>query len=150
MKFRVDCIGFSLFVPIFLGIATLSGCGPAAPTATGKVTYENEIIAKGNITFSPSSGGPIVGADIVNGNYSVSGLTVGKSRVTIIAVKDVPFARSSEDMAKIAETQKLKGNDNGLIDPADIIPENAKGNNEDFEIKAGTQVLDFNLSKPKN
>ena len=135
------------FVPLLIGFTTV-GCGPSFPTATGKVTYENELIAKGNITFSPASGGPIVGAEIVNGTYSVTGLTVGKARVSVIAVKDVPFARSSEDMAKMAETQKLKGNDSGLIDPADVIPANARGNNQEFEIKAGNQVLDFSLSKP--
>lgn len=127
----------------------LVGCGPGAPTATGKVTYDGEAIKTGNITFSPKTGGPIVGAEIKDGSYSVEGLTVGKSVVSIIAVKEVPFARSSEDMAKMAEEQKLKGNDNGLIDPADVIPENAVGNNSEVEIKAGKQVLDFALSKPK-
>ena len=148
MKFGVDCTRVGLVFPLLIGIANLIGCGPSSPTATGKVTYENELIAKGNITFSPASGGPIVGAEIVKGTYSVTGLTAGKSRVSVIAVKDVPFARSSEEMAKMAETQKIKGNDSGLIDPADIIPENAKGNNQEIEIKAGNQVLDFNLSKP--
>lgn len=136
-----------------IGLLTLAtmfvGCGPSSPSATGKVTYEGQPIRSGNITFSPTSGGPIVGAEIVDGTYSVTGLTTGKSVVNVIAVKDVPFARSSEEMAKMAEEQKLKGNDNGLIDPADIIPDNAVGNNAEVEIKPGAQELDFSLSKPK-
>ncbi len=135
-------------IPLAFLATVLVGCGSNSPTATGKVTYEGEAIKTGNITFSPISGGPIVGAEIVDGTYSVTGLTVGKSVVNVIAVKDVPFARSSEEMAKMAEEQKLKGNDNGLIDPADVIPENAVGNNAEVEIKPGEQVLDFALSKP--
>lgn len=130
-----------------LALFAMAGCGPAASSATGKVTYEGEPIKSGNITFSPASG-PIVGTEIKNGSYSVKGLSLGKSTVNIIAIKDVPFARSSEDMAKMAEEQKLKGNDNGLIDPADIIPDNAEGNNKQVEIKAGAQEINFDLLKP--
>lgn len=66
----------------------------------------------------------------------------------IEAVKAVPFARSSEEMAKRYEEQKAKGNATGLTDPADIIPPNAQGNNTRIEIIKGPQTHHFHLKKP--
>lgn len=131
-----------------LTILTLSalGCTPTSSSAIGSITFEGEPVDQGNITFSPRSG-PVVGGEIKNGKYSVAGLTPGPAVVNIIAVKNVPFARSSEEMARMAEEQKLKGNDNGLIDPADVIPEDAEGNNQTVSIAPGRQTLDFKLSR---
>jgi hypothetical protein len=46
-----------------------------------------------------------------------------------------------------AEVQQANNYD-GLIDSADIIPENAEGNNVQVEIKAGANVFSFHLKKP--
>jgi len=64
-----------------------------------------------------------------------------------MAVKEVPFARNSEDMAKMAanQTSGIKG----LIDPADIIPQNAEGNNRVLEFSLGNNKLELVLSRPK-
>ncbi|HEV7279268.1 MAG TPA: hypothetical protein VGN57_03565 [Pirellulaceae bacterium] len=55
----------------------------------------------------------------------------------MIAVKKVPFARSSEEMAHRAADAEKRGDRTGLIDPADIVPPDAVGNNATHDIKAG-------------
>ena len=64
------------------------------------------------------------------------------------AVKPVPFARSSEEMAKMAQAAKARGNATGLIDPADAIPPDAEGNNVTVDVKPGRQTRDFALQRP--
>jgi hypothetical protein len=51
-------------------------------------------------------------------------------------------------MAKRYEEAKAKGNATGLIDPADIIPPNAEGNNAKIELHKGAQTHHFHLKKP--
>lgn len=134
-----------------LGLITclfFCGCGSKSSTAVGTVTYAGQPVSRGTITFTPAGKGPIVGGEVKNGHYRVTGLTPGKTLVSIAAVATVPFARSSEVMAKMAQAQRLKGNDSGLIDPADIIPFNADGNNVEVHITEGEKVLDFALEVP--
>jgi hypothetical protein len=40
------------------------------------------------------------------------------------------------------------GDSTVLIDPADIIPPDAEGNNATMELKPGAQTLDFSLHRP--
>ena len=40
------------------------------------------------------------------------------------------------------------GNYDGLVDPADTIPDAAEGNNARVEVKAGDNKHDFHLKKP--
>ena len=136
---------------IFAGAAALVvGCGDSnLGTVHGTVTYEGAPIEKGSIDFLPADGkGASVGAEIVAGAYSAEGVPPGPKIVQVIAVKDVPFARSSEEMAQRAAEQAKSGNATGLIDPADVIPPDAVGNNQQHEIASGDQTLDIALTKP--
>jgi hypothetical protein len=101
------------------------------------------------VTFTPDGiAGSVVGAEVVDGKFSAKGVAPGKNIVQVIAVKEVPFVRSSEEMAKMAESQKGKTAIEGLIDPADIVPANAVGNNAAHNFVEGSNTLDLALTKP--
>jgi hypothetical protein len=137
-------------VPPALVLVLLAGCGGGnTATLTGEVTYDGQPVAEGYVTFLPADGqGPAAGGRIANGRYTVENLTPGPKVVKIEAVKEVPFARSSEEMAKRAAENKAKGDGSGLIDPADIIPPHAEGNNAKVEVKPGKHTVDFHLKRP--
>jgi len=72
----------------------------------------------------------------------------GPKLVRVNAVKKVNFASSSEEMMQRAAEARKTGNHDGLVDPADTIPENAEGNNAKVEVKAGEQTHNFALKAP--
>lgn len=128
-------------------LPALVGCGQKT-VVTGKVTYEGNPIAKGSISFLPADGkGPAAGGEIEEGRYQVEKITPGKKLVQIVGVKPVKFARSSEEMAKMAAEAGKKGDPSGIIDRADAVPADAVGNNAPVEIQSGPQTLDFDLKK---
>ena len=130
-------------------VVLIHGCGNNAARVTGQVTYEGELVGRGTITFLPVDGkGPTAGAAIVNGSFTVEDMLPGEKVVQIEAVKAVPFARSSEEMARMAAASKTRGDGSGIIDPADVIPPNAEGNHVNVNIKPGKQTRDFHLKKP--
>jgi hypothetical protein len=68
--------------------------------------------------------------------------------LTVAAVKQVTFSRSSEEMEKMAAAGKGKGAIEGLIDPADIVPSDAKGNGAEHTVNIGSNTIDLQLTKP--
>lgn len=125
-----------------------AGCGSTA-TVTGQVTYEGEPIKEGWIRFQPADGkGPDAAAPISDGRYTVANMLPGPKVVNVHATKQINFAKSTEELAKRHAENKAKGDASGLVDPADIIPNNAEGNNVTIEIAAGTHARDFALKKP--
>jgi hypothetical protein len=106
-------------------------------------------VKDGVVTFLPADGkGPPASGSITNGRYSLTDIRPGPKVVQIAAVKAVPFARNSEDMARRAAANKARGDGSGIIDPADVIPQNAEGNNVQVEVKPGPQTLDLSLKGP--
>ncbi len=133
---------------LVLALCLVPGCGKPS-SVSGRVTYEGENVADGTITFLPADGkGPSAGGKITDGRYTVSPITPGRKLVQIVSVKKVNFARSTEELAKMHEAEKARGNTTGLVDPADLIPANAEGNNAEVEVKQGNNPLDFALKKP--
>lgn len=127
----------------------LSGCGSSLGSVSGEVTYEGKPVGDGYITFTPSDGkGKDTGGPITSGHYQVSGLPPGPKVVKVIAVKQVNFASSSEEMMQRAAEARKLGSHDGLVDPADTIPENAEGNNAKVDVKSGAQTHDFVLKAP--
>jgi hypothetical protein len=136
--------GWSLVVAAVLA----AGCGSAV-TVSGEVTYDGKPVEDGRITFLPADGkGPSVGGVVTGGRYTVKNVTPGPKVVKVEAVKQVPFARSSEEMARRAAEARTRGDTSGIIDPADLIPPDAVGNNAAVEVGKGKQTLDFHLKKP--
>lgn len=130
--------------------AGLPGCNAnATATATGSVTYEGQPVGDGYITFTPADGkGQDAGGRIANGRYAVAGLPPGPKVVKVIAVRKVNFASTSAEMQQKAAEARKGGNHDGLVDPADTIPDDAEGNNVTVEVAPGSQTRDFNLKKP--
>ena len=136
--------------PGLLALALLPGCGGDSATVSGKVTYEGEPVAKGMVTLLPADGkGPAAGGPIVDGRYKVENVKAGLKVVKVEAVKAVPFARSSAEMARRAAENKAKGDATGIIDRADVIPADAEGNNAQLEVRPGKQEHDLHLKKPR-
>jgi hypothetical protein len=139
---------FTLNFAFCLALAA-AGCSSNTASVSGTVTYDGQPVGTGEVTFTPVDGiGPTSGGRIKDGQYTVDGLTPGRKTVKVMAVKAVPFARSTEEMARRAAENKSKGDGSGLIDPADTIPPDAEGNNATHEIKAGKQTLNLDLKKP--
>lgn len=130
-------------------LALSLGCGSPTASVQGSVSYEGVPIEKGMITFTPVDGkGTVVGCDIQNGSYLAKGVSPGKNVLTVAAVKKVTFSRSSEEMSKMAASNAGQGGIEGLIDPADIVPANAKGNGAEHTVTTGTNTIDLKLTKP--
>lgn len=75
-------------------------------------------------------------------------LTPGPKKVEIISTRKVNFAPSTEELAKKHAENVAKGNKTGIVEPADLLPPNAEGNNAKVELTAGAQQRDFALKKP--
>src|SRR6266850_2352751 len=141
----------SMRAALFLAlVATLSsGGGGTTASVSGEVTYEGSAVDDGYITFTPTDGqGKDVGGPITGGRYSLTGVPPGPKVVKVIAVKKVNFASTSEEMQRRAAEARKAGKFDGLVDPADTIPDNAEGNNAKVELKAGSNTFDFPLKKP--
>ena len=134
---------------VALIVVLAAGCESNMATVTGEVTYEGQAVGDGTITFLPADGkGQPASGKIVNGQYTVENLTPGPKVIQVVAVKAVPFARSSEEMAQRAAANRRRGDGSGLIDPADVIPSNAQGNNATVDIKPGKQTHSIHLRLP--
>src|SRR5437870_135240 len=135
-------------LPLALLVSLIPGCGSGSASISGEVTYNGEPVGDGSITFLAADGkGATAGGMIEGGRFAVHNVVPGPKVVKIEAVKKVPFARNSEDMAKRAAVNKFIGDGSGLIDPADVIPPNAEGNNEKVDIQPGKHSRDFHLKK---
>jgi hypothetical protein len=130
--------------------ASLVGCAPDKGVVTGSVDYNGQPVERGEITLTPVDGeGQPVGAPITAGRYEARDVPPGQKRVRIEAFKEVSFAASSQEMMERAQQAKARGDDSGLVDPADIIPPNAEGNDQQLEINAGRNEHNFHLTSPK-
>lgn len=148
MKSEIKCLNVIVLL-LLSTISTLVGCGGSTASVQGNVSYEGTPIQKGMVTFTPVDGkGSVVGCNIENGKYSATGVTPGKNVLSVVAVKEVTFARSSEEMEKMAASSKGKGAIEGLIDPADIVPADAKGNGAEHMVSEGSNTIDLQLTKP--
>ena len=121
------------------GLALIAvGCAESTPTVSGAVTYEGKEVASGRISFMPVGGqGTPFGGAIENGVYTIEKAYPGKRLVAITAKNKVKF--NGREMTMPAEGKPGE----------DLIPENAVGNMQEVEIKAGSQTLDFNLTAPR-
>lgn len=123
----------------------LHGCG-SSTTVSGGVTFDGRPITNGQITFLPEDGkGPVVGGPITEGRYRIDKVPPGRKIVQIVGVKKVNFAQSHEEMAAAAKNAAKQGDSSGIIERADIIPDDAEGNRSVVEVKSGDSTLDFSL-----
>lgn len=129
-----------------MSLITMAGCGasgPPAPTRAsvrGLVTWENQPITEGSITFVPvgdTKGSPAM-ARIVDGQYSLnstSGPPVGTHRVEILGNKQVGMMPAVPPATgEIPKVEQF------------IPPKYNKSSTLEREIVAGANKFDFELT----
>lgn len=128
-----------------LGIL-LTGC--EKPTSIqGRVTLNGEPVKQGTISFRPTDGkGPSTGGVIADGEYSVPKASVGSKVVLLTAIDPDKVTTSRAATDKLIQEARAKGIPPHIAVRADLIPPNAKGNNQVVEIQEGSQTLDFAVS----
>lgn len=130
-------------------VVALAGCGSSVASLSGNVTLDGKPLERGFINIQPVDGNTAAaGGEITSGRYSVKEIPPGKKVIEIIGVKKVTFASSTEEMMLAAEEAKKKGDDSGLVEPADIVPRNAEGNLQELELVPGSQRKNFDLKTP--
>lgn len=136
-------------VPLALGALLASGCADDVGLVSGEVSYEGQPVKKGYITFTPADGkGPMVGAPITDGKYSLDGVFPGSKVVKVEASSGAgPSLQTTEDVAKLSKEWKDKMGPDGVI-RTETLPADAVGNNQNFDVKVGPQTLDLALKKP--
>lgn len=125
-------------------VVGISGCSQSS-SLDGKASFQGVPIKEGWISLEPVDGkGPVAGAPITEGVFEVKGLVPGKKIVKINSVQDVKWVASSEEYAKMAETQKLSSRTD-VVFAADQVTEDTEGNYQELEILPGKQTKDFAL-----
>lgn len=142
----------TLLVALAAGCLALGGCGgtPGA-TISGDVTYDGQPVKKGRISFTPKSGkGQPVGAEILDGKYSVQGVSAGTQIVHVSAADENAKPLSTEDMMNAAkDPEKRKKLPPGGVFLNETIPANAGGNDSEVEVTGSSMEKSFHLTKPK-
>lgn len=124
----------------------LAGCDKST-SIQGRVTLNGKPVEEGTISFRPTDGkGPSAGGVIAYGEYSVPKASVGTKVVILTAIDPAKVTTSRAATEKLIQEARAKGIPQHIAVRADLIPPNAKGNNEVVEIKAGAQTLDFAVS----
>jgi hypothetical protein len=97
-------IGRQALLLAFLPLVALAGCGsdgPARAVVVGKVTYQGQPVADGEIRFTPIKGttGPLSVVKIVDGQFRadrLGGVPVATQRVEILAYRADPRYKGQE------------------------------------------------------
>jgi hypothetical protein len=117
------------------------GCGEGLYTAevTGKVTLDDKPLAKGDVMFHPTAGGPMAYATIgPDGGYTLrtagsDGLIPGEYTATVVAYTQDPWEGITEEQV-----------DQIRLVPARYADSNTSG--QEFVVVAGANECDIRLS----
>ena len=127
---------------LLIAFAIVSGgCGGskyASSSVSGRITINGAPVPKGFVNFSPigSTAGPVVAAEIVNGEYRCEKVPQGKVQVTFIAQAAEPT------------TVFDKVNNCTHEIPKDILP-SAYREGQPAQVGPGENKLDFDLKSSK-
>ena len=137
-------------------VLCVAGCSPRdAASLSGKVTFDGEPVANGNIRLLPKEGtaGHGGGAAIVNGSYEIpasGGLVAGDYSVVISATREA----TAEEAAKMGDGEEKAEKEEGEADKGDAAPKvqliPAKYNLEttlSVQVNTGVNTKDFDLEK---
>ena len=126
-----------------------AGCSGGTAAVSGEVTYDGHPVKAGYITFTPAGGhGPAVGTPITDGRYAADNVPPGPKLVKVEASSGAgPSVQSTADMERLSKEWKGKVSPDGII-RTETVPQDAEGNNQKADIKAGAQTLDLHLKKP--
>jgi hypothetical protein len=127
------------FILIGILLAVVTGCSGSQATLRGTVTARGKPLEEGFVSLMPIAGhdAATAGAPVENGVFVVTNLKPGKYRITIAGGgRSKPVPASQSDMMKMSERDlRIEGQ----------VPANARGNNQDIEVKPGVQELDITL-----
>ena len=134
---------------VALFACALGGCGSGGGTVSGEVSYDGKPVKNGYISFLSDDGkGAAVGAPITDGKYTAEKVPTGKRVVKIEAAdKAGPSIQTTEELERFSKENKGKIGPSGIIS-TESVPQDAEGNNQKVEVKAGSQTMNFALKKP--
>lgn len=118
------------------------GCfGDSTGTLKGTVSFDGVPLEYGSITFCPVQGDASTsGGMIEGGKYEASGLTPGRYSALIVAGVDY----KPEQSEQLSDEERMKQRQGGGPPIAKITPE-TEGNQQEVEVKTGSQELNFIL-----
>jgi hypothetical protein len=116
-----------------LAALAATGCGGKA-SVSGTVTYEGQPVAAGVVVFlTDGAPAPYPRSDIKNGRYSVTNLVPGKKKVQVAAPRKFFFPSEKTEQ---------------LPPPTPDFPDDAEGNGQEVELRAGSNTINIDLKKP--
>ncbi|SRR5579883_447109 len=116
---RLRC--FSRFGGLLAFVIPLAiGCGSGKGKVTGNVTLDGQPLPAGTITFHPGKGNSVSGP-ITDGQYSVTGVPAGESKVTV----ETASIKGQADALGMAN-QNMAKSMGGRMPPPGRIPKEAK------------------------
>ncbi|WP_425395824.1 hypothetical protein [Aeoliella sp.] len=116
---------------IVVALVLVTGCGEGQKVS-GTVTVDGSPLPKGHIGFAPAAGsGERFGAEVLDGHYSISGMTPGKKRVTVTSMSEKAPMSREEAMANRGNNQK------------ELIPADHPKNGQVVDVTEKTSTLDF-------
>jgi hypothetical protein len=123
-----------LALTLLLSLVCFVGCNDGI-SVSGTVKAGGSPLPKGHIGFAPAEGGgETFGTEVVNGEYSITGMTAGKKKVTIVSTSDSPAFASREE-ASAAGSQGTKP----------LIPLDHPKNGQIVDVTSGSTTLDFDF-----
>jgi hypothetical protein len=133
-----------------LAALALAGCGPAAGTISGKVTYKDKPLPGGSVTFLTSDQkvkSATIGTD---GTYQIAGVTVGPAKIGV----SPPAAPTALPKGMKMDASKMGGAPEGsaVALPPDTKPvalppqyQDPAKSGETYTVTAGKQEHDIHL-----
>jgi hypothetical protein len=122
-----------------LAVCALAGCGSGKLSeVSGTITYEGKAIEQGSISFIliPVDGnGPSGGSSIVDGKYSAKNVPVGMAKVQIRGARVTGQKQMLPDSPPVTTSEEM------------LPPKYHSASELTYDVKSGTQVKDFDLSK---
>jgi hypothetical protein len=139
------CIGIVMFIALLF----LTGCGSKA-SVSGRVTLGGQPVENGFVTFFPADDkGQSVGAQIINGDYSIDDITPGKKRVSVNITDptasppaNTPKTRDEANAERLSMAKKRPKAGKNTTKITKL-----SGNDKTVEVGAGSQKIDIPLEK---
>lgn len=123
--------------------AACLGCGSSTGTVSGTVTFHDQPIEQGLITFSPAGAeGSAAGGEIVKGKYTVANLKPARYHAIVEATNPPKYSMPGDPANNRPKTaEEMRAAHDPL--PADTI-----GKEQEIDVKSGPQPLNFKLTSP--